>query len=227
MSIHTPNLAFVKYTGEAPRKLWEARARKVPTLEKGDVVLLPAVTAVLMQKKYGFEKFDNEELFFAGENNQEDVNNSLNIKLPEGMKEEEKEKFEKTVLEFLEDYSNSLNAPTYNISDEELLEAILSALEDGDFKREELSEYDLRLLEAHEKVQEIEESEDIKIIDDGVSGDGLDESQSIKEYILPTKKDLDILDEEQIKFACKHVGIKIGNKRIDTLKGLLLGYLPE
>lgn len=67
MAVYTPNLQLVRYTGETPRKLWEIKARSIPTLNKGDLVLLDATTAVLMVKKYGFEMCDNSKLTFGTE----------------------------------------------------------------------------------------------------------------------------------------------------------------
>lgn len=67
MAVYTPNLQLVRYTGETPRKLWEIKARNIPTLNKGDLVLLDATTAVLMVKKYGFEMCDNSKLTFGTE----------------------------------------------------------------------------------------------------------------------------------------------------------------
>ena len=63
MALYTPNLEALQYVGDSPRKLWEVGGRDVPVLEKGDIVLLAAVKAVLMAKKHGFELVQKEEIF--------------------------------------------------------------------------------------------------------------------------------------------------------------------
>ncbi len=257
MKIYTPNLAFLKYTGEVSRKLWEARSKNAPILENGDVVLLPEVTAVLLAKRHGFKKLDNQELVFAGESQKvftiedmtdeqfekfkkeyekdssivpADSKNTFNIEIPENMTEDDIKEFENAVKSFIFAFASK---PKYTISDEEQLEAILSGLEDGEFKEEDLSEYDSNLLKEHRKISKLDEEDDSKARDEDVTGDDENILEPIKEdddkdvYKLPTKAELEFLDEEQIKFACKHVGIKTGRKATETLKGLLLAYLPE
>ncbi len=156
MAIHTPNLQLVRYTGDTPRKLWEVKARTVPTLNKGDLVLLDAVTAVLMVKKYGFEMVDNSLLKLA----EDEVENQEEPKLPEEPKQ-----------------VNSAG--------------------------------------------ESDETDDKSIKgDDGVSGDGGGE------YKLPLASQVMELSNDEIKEACKYVGISTSRKKIENLKALLIPYLP-
>lgn len=156
MAIHTPNLQLVRYTGDTPRKLWEVKARTVPTLNKGDLVLLDAVTAVLMVKKYGFEMVDNSLLKLA----EDEVENQEEPKLPEEPK-----------------HVNSAG--------------------------------------------ESDETDDESIKgDDGVSGDGGGEHK------LPLVSQVMELSNDEIKKACKYVGISTSRKKIKDLKALLIPYLP-
>ena len=173
MAIFTPNLALVKYVGEIPRKLWEARARKVPTLQKGDMVLLPEVTAILMCKKNGFILVDTQELSFAGENKeQKSIEEYLSAI---GMSEADIEKF----------------------------------IEDNKQKEEE----------NLDSVDEFIKMED-KMLSEKTSEDA-------EELVLPSKEKLEELDEETVKMLCNHLSITMGNKKLDTLKSILLPYLPE
>jgi hypothetical protein len=140
MAVYTPNLQLVRYNGETPRKLWEIKARNVPILNKGDLVLLNEVTAILMVKKHGFEMVDNSKLSF-GEN---------------------------------------------------------FADENGDDTTQE---------------------------GDDTTQEGDDTTQ--EEYKLPLASQIMELSDEEIKAACKYVGLSVSNKKIDTLKSLLLPYLPQ
>ena len=145
MAVYTPNLQLVRYSGETPRKLWEIKARNVPTLNKGDLVLLNEVTAVLMVKKHGFEMVDNSKLSF-GENFAS-------------------ESVVETVPEVDETTPNG---------DE--------TTQDGEAKQEE--------------------------------------------YKLPLASEIMNLSDEEIKEACKYVGVAT-NKKIENLKSILLPYLPQ
>jgi len=129
MAIYTPALRPVVYTGELPRKLWEVRARKVPILKNGDIVIIPELTAVLLVKKNGFSFFDGELSITHGTQNSED----------------------------------------------------------GTTKSED----------------------------------------EIGEYSLPNASDIDILTRDELITALMFVGVKGGNKKDETLKELLLGYLPK
>lgn len=129
MAVHTPNLLLVRYVGETPRKLWEVKARSIPTLNKGDLVLLPATTAILMVKKYGFEMASSESLSFN------------------------------------ENFAGESDEP---LTPDEPLD---------------------------------------------------------QEYKLPFASEIMALSEDEIKTACKYVGIAT-NKKIDNLKSLLIPYLP-
>lgn len=148
MAVYTPNLQLVRYTGETPRKLWEIKARSIPTLNKGDSVLLDATTAVLMVKKYGFEMGDNSKLTF-GESVQSE-------------------------------------AETVVVLEEEFI------AEEEPFFEEEII------------------LEDIEV----------------EEYKLPLASEIMNLSNDEVKRACKYVGIAT-NKKIDNLKSLLLPYLPQ
>lgn len=139
MAVYTPNLQLVRYNGETPRKLWEIKARNVPTLNKGDLVLLNEVTAVLMVKKHGFEMVDNSKLSFG------------------------------------KNFASESVVETTPNGDE--------TTQDGEAKQEE--------------------------------------------YKLPLASEIMELSDAEIKAACKYVGVSVSNKKIDTLKSLLLPYLPQ
>ena len=158
MAVFAPNLQLVRYMGETPRKLWEIKARSVPTLNRGDLVLLNDVTAILMVKKYGFEMVDNSK------------------------------------LEFSENFAGEIKEKsTENFA--------------GEIKDETTQE---------ESTETQEESTEIK-----------DESTEIKdEYKLPNASEIMNLSDEEIKEACKYVGISTGKKTIETLRSLLMAYLP-
>jgi len=136
MAIYTPALRPVVYTGELPRKLWEVRARKVPILKNGDIVIIPELTAVLLVKKNGFSFFDGELSITHGTQNSEDGTTKS---------------------------------------------------EDGTTKSED----------------------------------------EIGEYSLPNVSDIDTLTRDELITALMFVGVKGGNKKDETLKELLLGYLPK
>ena len=138
MAVYTPNLQLVRYSGETPRKLWEIKARNVPTLNKGDLVLLNEVTAVLMVKKHGFEMVDNSKLSFG------------------------------------ENFAG---------------ESVVETTPNGD----------------------------------GTTQDG---EAKQEEYKLPLASEIMNLSDEEIKEACKYVGVAT-NKKIENLKSLLLPYLPQ
>lgn len=139
MAVYTPNLQLVRYSGETPRKLWEIKARNVPTLNKGDLVLLNEVTAVLMVKKHGFEMVDNSKLSF-GEN----------------------------------------------------------------FASESV-------VETTQNEDEITQEREV----------------TPEEYKLPLASEIVNLSDEEVKEACKYVGITTSKKKVETLKELLLPYLPQ
>lgn len=132
MAVYVPNLKLVRYNGETPRKLWEIKARNVPTLNRGDLVLLNEVTAILMVKKHGFEMVDNSKLSFS------------------------------------ENFASESEVETTPNTDETVVEA----------------------------------------------------------YKLPLASEIINLSDEEVKEACKYVGIAT-NKKIENLKSLLLPYLPQ
>lgn len=63
MKVYTPNLVLVEYNGKLPRKLWESKTVDMPTMKEGDRVLLPKITAVLMDRKRDFTIVDNKDIF--------------------------------------------------------------------------------------------------------------------------------------------------------------------
>lgn len=160
MAVYTPNLQLVRYSGETPRKLWEIKARNVPTLNKGDLVLLNEATAVLMVKKHGFEMVDNSKLSF-GE----------------------------------------------NFASESVVETT--------------SEVDETTPKVDETTSEVDETTP--------NGDETTQDGEAKqeEYKLPLASEIMELSDAEIKAACKYVGVSVSNKKIDTLKSLLLPYLPQ
>ena len=159
MAVYTPNLQLVRYEGETPRKLWEIKARSVPTLTKGDLVLLDATMAVLMVKKHGFVMADNSKLLF--------------------LDGEPKENFAGETLD--------------------------DTTKDGD--------------------DTTKEGDDTTKDGDDTTKDGDDTTQN-EEYKLPLASAISELSDEELKAACKYVGLPT-NKKVDTLRGLLLPYLPQ
>jgi hypothetical protein len=169
MTVYTPNLQLVQYTGETPRKLWEVKARKTPVLQKGDLVLLDNVVAVLMVKKYGFEMVDNSLLTLKGV----------------------------TPYDF----------------------------KDLDIQNEDIENFANENQDGETQTVETQ------------AGDGADENLSNTEntgstdeeedFHLPKFEELESLDIESVKKALAYVGVKAGNRNIDTLKQILMPYLPK
>lgn len=57
-----------------------------------------------------------------------------------------------------------------------------------------------------------------------------DKSETSSEVVaekLPFKEDLHNLTDEEIVLYCEKLGIKTGRRNIDTLKSILLSYLPS
>lgn len=50
----------IRYIGEAPKKLWEVGGRNVPILNKGDVVLVPALIGASLARNRFFEEVDGD-----------------------------------------------------------------------------------------------------------------------------------------------------------------------
>ena len=173
MAVYTPNLQLVRYEGETPRKLWEIKARSVPTLTKGDLVLLDATMAVLMVKKHGFVMADNSKLLF--------------------LDGEPKENF---AGETLDDTTKDGDDTTKEGDD---------TTKDGD--------------------DTTKEGDDTTKDGDDTTKDGDDTTQN-EEYKLPLASAISELSDEELKAACKYVGLPT-NKKVDTLRGLLLPYLPQ
>lgn len=153
MAVYTPNLQLVRYKGETPRKLWEIKARSIPTLSKGDLVLLDATTAVLMVKKYGFEMVENSKLVFS------------------------------------ESFAGESQ-------DDEVL--------DG----------------------QIQASKTSVVVNSIKNALGFNDSKAA-EYKLPLASNIMALSDDEIKEACKYVGVSLSNKKVETLRELLLPYLPK
>jgi hypothetical protein len=53
------------------------------------------------------------------------------------------------------------------------------------------------------------------------------EEESTDELKLPFKEDIETLTDEEVKYFCERFGVKVGKKRTDTLKAMLLPYLPS
>jgi hypothetical protein len=63
--VYTPSLRAVKYLGDTPRKIWEAGLVESPTIQKGEVVIVPLVAAKLMVTKKDFEYFQGNTSFIT------------------------------------------------------------------------------------------------------------------------------------------------------------------
>lgn len=224
--IHTPNLVLLKYVGKVPRRLWEVKGINIPTLEEGDGVLLPLVTATLLSRQKIFEiSKDEGSIVFAGENHVfEDIGdltedeleklaNSTSIIVPiENEKEDEKA----TILKPLEEFEDADALEVYGLT----FGIDLNKAKTLEHMYQDLTDFVLN------KSTDKEDDKKETITVTGVNSENENEKVEVK-YSLPKIEDIDTLSDEEVIEACKFLEIKVGRKKADTLKPLLLAALSK
>lgn len=223
MALHKPNLTLVQYTGEPDRSLWEIRTKNPVVLKTNDLILMDSVLSILMIKKHGFEIADEKLLNF--------VNESQSVKVADLSEEELKS--------FIQEYSS--NNGCYLISTEEFnavkepLEKIKSFITENmpyelENTEESIEDKVIRLLDKTLTQNESNTTNEVLkeiIASDNQENTSKDEQNKKDEYNPPYLEDLESLTLEELKTACLHFNITVGNKRIETLKSMLLPYLKS
>ncbi|NUW28987.1 hypothetical protein [Aliarcobacter butzleri] len=207
--IHTPSLSAVRYLGDFDKRLFELGGRVQPNLKADDenIIVVTELQAQLLSRNPLFEKVDINEIF-VNKNESSSFDTS-------SLTDEQIEDFNK-VTSSLEKIATFLQD---KISPEEL----------GDIN-ESIEDKVIRLLEKtlvkHESNTTNEVLKEV-IASDNQENTSKDEQNDKHEYNPPYLDDLDGLTLEEVKKACLHFNITVGNKRIETLKSLLLPCLKS
>lgn len=207
--IHTPSLSAVRYLGNFDKRLFELGGRVQPNLKADDenIIVVTELQAQLLSRNPLFEKVDINEIFVNKNESSRFDTSSLT--------DEQIEDFNK-VTSSLEKIATFLQD---KISPEEL----------GDIN-ESIEDKVIRLLEKtlvkHESNTTNEVLKEV-IVSDNQENTSKDEQNDKHEYNPPYLEDLDGLTLEEVKKACLHFNITVGNKRIETLKSLLLPCLKS
>lgn len=207
--IHTPSLSAVRYLGDFDKRLFELGGRVQPNLKVDDenIIVVTELQAQLLSRNPLFEKVDINEIFVNKNESSRFDTSSLT--------DEQIEDFNK-VTSSLEKIATFLQD---KISPEEL----------GDIN-ESIEDKVIRLLEKtlvkHESNTTNEVLKEV-IVSDNQENTSKDEQNDKHEYNPPYLEDLDGLTLEEVKKACLHFNISVGNKRIETLKSMLLPFLKN
>ena len=207
--IHTPSLSAVRYLGDFDKRLFELGGRVQPNLKADDenIIVVTELQAQLLSRNPLIEKVDINEIF-VNKNESSSFDTS-------SLTDEQIEDFNK-VTSSLEKIATFLQD---KISPEEL----------GDIN-ESIEDKVIRLLEKtlvkHESNTTNEVLKEV-IASDNKENTSKDEQNDKHEYNPPYLEDLDGLTLEEVKRACLHFNITVGNKRIETLKSMLLPFLKN
>jgi hypothetical protein len=201
--IHTPKLAAVRFIGSFDKKLFEVGARKLPILKKEDdnVIIVSELEAAMLIRQPHFERANIESLFIAP-NQEESTNES---------KEETDE--DKTPQED--------GTPTPN--QEESTDELKEETDEEKTPQEDGTPTPNQEESTNESKEETDEEKTPQ--EDGTPTPNQEESTD--ELKLPFKEDIETLTDEEVKYFCERFGVKVGKKRTDTLKAMLLPYLPS
>lgn len=222
--IHTPSLSAVRYLGNFDKRLFELGGRVQPNLKADDenIIVVTELQAHLLSRNPLFEKVDINEIF---------VNESQSVKVADLSEEELKS--------FIQEYSS--NNGCYLISTEEFnavkepLEKIKSFITENmpyelENTEESIEDKVIRLLDKTLTQNESNTTNEVLkeiIASDNQENTSKDEQNKKDEYNPPYLEDLESLTLEELKTACLHFNITVGNKRIETLRSMLLPYLKS
>ncbi|WP_418179767.1 hypothetical protein ACNSOO_04695 [Aliarcobacter lanthieri] len=205
--IHTPNLAAIRFTGDFEKKLFELGGRKYPILkpENENIIIVTELQGSLLSKQVNFEKVDIDKIF---------VNKNEDFKISDLSEEE--------IEQFVNNYTStngyvlvsSEESSMANVALEKLKEFMASympwELEDNNSNLEDII---ISLLQG--------------TLTKELNNEDINSTTKDVEFIPPFLEDLENLSNEEIKNACIHFGITVGNKKIDTLKSLLIPFLKS
>lgn len=223
--IHTPSLSAVRYLGDFDKRLFELGGRVQPNLKADDenIIVVTELQAQLLSRNPLFEKVDINEIFVNKNESSSFDTSYLTDEQIEGFIKEYSGTGKIVAIEDFNKVTSSLEKIATFLQDK------ISPEELGDIN-ESIEDKVIRLLEKtlvkHESNTTNEVLKEV-IASDNKENTSKDEQNDKHEYNPPYLEDLDGLTLEEVKRACLHFNISVGNKRIETLKSMLLPFLKN